>query len=253
MSVESRVGEGSCFRLRIPVRLGAKRNAGKRIRPNRITGLKPGQRTYDILVADDNTENRRILADLLSAAGFRVIEAENGKEAVSRFSERRIDLIFMDVNMDVMDGYEATKMIRAGAGGTDVPIIAVTANAFNETKENIMKAGVDKIIVKPFKEREIFAAVRRFLGIEYSYRSVKPAAGEISAEDLTDTLGALPSDLAERILAASRDLEIKSLLAAIDQVESISPAAAGYLRSIARKYQYETIIGIFRKAGPDDE
>jgi two-component system, cell cycle response regulator DivK len=117
-----------------------------------------------ILVVEDSDDNRRILRDLLTVAGYEVIEAHDGAEGVSRAEEHRPDLILMDIQMPVMDGYGATRLIKADPALRAIPVIAVTSYALSGDEEKARTAGCDGYIAKPFSPRLMLAKVREVLG-----------------------------------------------------------------------------------------
>ena len=116
-----------------------------------------------ILVIEDTEDNRRILDDLLSAAGFTVLEAEDGDIGVVKAAETRPDLILMDVQLPTIDGYEATRRIKADPETRHIPIIAVTSYAMSDEAARATAAGCDGYVSKPFSPRSVLALVRRFL------------------------------------------------------------------------------------------
>ena len=116
-----------------------------------------------ILVVEDTEDNRQILRDLLSMAGYDLIEANDGAEGVARASEHKPDLILMDIQMPVMDGYEATRRIKADPALKAIPIIAVTSYALSGDEEKARAAGCDAYVAKPFSPREMLAKVREML------------------------------------------------------------------------------------------
>ena len=117
-----------------------------------------------ILVVEDTEDNRQILRDLLSTAGYDMIEANDGAEGVARASEYKPDLILMDIQMPVMDGYEATRRIKADLALKAIPIIAVTSYALSGDEEKARSAGCDGYIAKPFSPRQMLAKVREIIG-----------------------------------------------------------------------------------------
>ncbi len=127
-----------------------------------IPSEKPAK-TARILVVDDNEINRIILSEILMDAGHEVMEASDGNEAVeivSKAKEGDIDIVFMDVQMPTMNGYEATRAIREGGYPlSGIPIIAVTANAFEEDKVNSLQAGMNGHLAKPVNPEEVFSAI----------------------------------------------------------------------------------------------
>jgi two-component system cell cycle response regulator DivK len=117
-----------------------------------------------ILVVEDTEDNRQILRDLLSMAGYDMIEANDGAEGVAKASEHRPDLILMDIQMPVMDGYEATRLIKADPALKAIPVIAVTSYALAGDEAKARAAGCDDYIAKPFSPRQMLAKVREILG-----------------------------------------------------------------------------------------
>ena len=108
-----------------------------------------------ILVVEDTEDNCRILRDLLSAAGYDMVEAHDGAEGVAKAAEHKPDLILMDIQMPVMDGYEATRRIKADPALKSIPVIAVTSYALSGDEEKTRAAGCDGYIAKPYSPRQI--------------------------------------------------------------------------------------------------
>lgn len=116
-----------------------------------------------ILVVEDQEDNRRILRDLLASAGYEIVEAVTGKEGVSMAQMHRPDLIIMDIQMPEMDGYEATRQIKANSALRDIPIIAVTSYALSGDDKKAYEAGCVDYITKPFSPRQLLAKIEEFL------------------------------------------------------------------------------------------
>jgi two-component system cell cycle response regulator DivK len=116
-----------------------------------------------ILVVEDQEDNRRILRDLLTSVGYEVIEAVTGEEGVSSAKSHRPDLILMDLQLPVLDGYEATRRIKADPALSHIPIIAVSSYALNGDDVKALEAGCDAYISKPFSPRELLAKIREYL------------------------------------------------------------------------------------------
>jgi two-component system cell cycle response regulator DivK len=117
-----------------------------------------------ILVVEDTEDNRQILRDLLGTAGYEMIEAHDGAEGVAQATEHRPDLILMDIQMPVMDGYEATRRIKADPALKSIPVIAVTSYALSGDEDKARAAGCDGYIAKPFSPRQMLAKVREVIG-----------------------------------------------------------------------------------------
>ncbi len=116
-----------------------------------------------ILVIEDHDENRRILRDLLTSGGYEIIEAVTGLDGVSMAEKERPDLILMDIQLPGIDGYEATRRIKANPALHRIPIIAVTSYALSGDDAQALEAGCDAYVAKPFSPRALLAKVREYL------------------------------------------------------------------------------------------
>jgi len=116
-----------------------------------------------ILVIEDQEDNRRIMRDLLTSAGFEIIEALSGKEGVAAAEAHNPALILMDIQLPDFDGYEATRRIKANPALTSVPIIAVTSYALSGDEVKAYEAGCDAYVSKPFSPRALLAKIREFI------------------------------------------------------------------------------------------
>jgi two-component system cell cycle response regulator DivK len=116
-----------------------------------------------ILIVEDQEDNRTILRDLLSRAGFDLIEAVNGEDGVALALSKRPDLILMDIQLPVIDGYEATRRIKSNAELKSIPVIAVTSYALSGDETKARAAGCDAYVAKPFSPRELLAKIREYL------------------------------------------------------------------------------------------
>ena len=116
-----------------------------------------------ILVVEDHEENRRILRLLLTKAGFELIEAETGEDGVRLAETERPDLILMDIQLPGLDGYEATRRIKANPALRPIPLIVVTSYALSGDDVKAFEAGCDAYVTKPFVPRQLLAKVREYL------------------------------------------------------------------------------------------
>jgi len=119
--------------------------------------------TKRILVVEDQEDNRQILRDLLANAGFEMIEAEDGQQALTQAAKHKPDLILMDIQLPLLDGYEATRQIKADPALKDIPIIVVTSYALSGDEEKAHAAGCDAYVAKPFSPRALLAKIREYL------------------------------------------------------------------------------------------
>ena len=118
-----------------------------------------------ILVVEDQADNRRILRDMLSNAGYELVEAESGEEALIAVEAQRPDLILMDIQLPVMDGYEATRRIRSKPELRSIPIIAVTSYALAGDEAKALAIGCNAYVAKPFSPRALLGKVREQLAL----------------------------------------------------------------------------------------
>ena len=116
-----------------------------------------------ILAVEDQEDNMQILRDLLTSTGYELIEAENGEEALAALEKQRPDLILMDIQIPIIDGYEVTRRIKANPALRSIPIIAVTSHALGEGEEKARAAGCDDFVAKPYSPRQLLAKVRQYL------------------------------------------------------------------------------------------
>jgi two-component system cell cycle response regulator DivK len=116
-----------------------------------------------ILLVEDQEDSRRIVRDLLAANDYEMAEAENGEEALAASKKERPDLILMDIQLPIMDGYEATRRIKADPSLRSIPVIAVTSYALSGDEEKARAAGCTDFIPKPYSPRQLLAKIRKYL------------------------------------------------------------------------------------------
>ena len=116
-----------------------------------------------ILLIEDHEDNRRIVRDLLTPAGYEVVEAVTGEDGVSMADSHRPDLILMDIQLPGLDGYEATRQIKANPDLRSIPIIAVTSYALSGDDVKAREAGCDAYVTKPFSPRALLAKIREYV------------------------------------------------------------------------------------------
>jgi len=116
-----------------------------------------------ILVVEDQEDNRQILRDLLTSADYEMTEAENGQEALEAVAKQKPDLILMDIQLPVMDGYEATRRLKGNPAYKDIPLIVVTSYALSGDEGKARDAGCDAYVTKPYSPRQLLAKIREFL------------------------------------------------------------------------------------------
>ena len=119
--------------------------------------------TKRILIVEEHEDARRILRDMLETTDYELVEAENGEQALAVVARQRPDLILMDIQLPILDGYEATRRIKADPALRSIPIIAVTSYALSGDEAKARAAGCDDFIPKPYSPRQLLAKVRQYL------------------------------------------------------------------------------------------
>ena len=198
-----------------------------------------------MLIADDIEDNRQLLAQLLAPVGFEIRLATNGMEAVQEFEAWQPHLILMDFRMPVMDGHEAIRRIRAAAGGKAPKIIAVTASAMDDNRQELMEIGADDFIGKPFREAELFHKIHVHLGVEYVYAEDSTASAKEETAELTpESLAGWPPDLIDAMREAVVTADLDQLLTQIQEGEARDPRTAQGLRRLAEGFQYQKLLDL---------
>jgi two-component system sensor histidine kinase/response regulator len=252
ISVISTVGKGSIFRFKLPVQEDSEENAAKKEAKQRVLCLKPGQNEIRILIADDRETNRQLLLQMLKVVGFATQYAVNGKEAVQMVQKWKPQVVLMDMAMPVMDGYEATRKIKASPNSRNTAIVAVTASAFEEDKKRILAAGADDYLSKPFKDAELFEIIGRLTGAEYLYEETSALKVSDTADDkvlMCKTVAALPPDLVNQMRAAVESADIDQLNDLVLQLAKGQPLLAKQIQEMAARYEYEALTEIFSPGG----
>jgi signal transduction histidine kinase/DNA-binding response OmpR family regulator len=211
IQVQSRLGQGACFWFEARFPLADAPQAGAAPALADIRGYAGERRR--LLVVDDNPDNRDLLRDLLLPLGFEIETAGDGREAVRLAQIVRPDLILMDLKMPVMDGHEATRLMRLIEPLKDAPIIAVSANNAEEARATSRLAGADDFVSKPIESDELLGAIGRALDLEWILADGARAAPQAEAEEEP----AVAPSRRLRILAAEDNSANKALLHAMLQ------------------------------------
>lgn len=203
ITVSSTLGKGSIFNFDIPLCLAQTDDVQTPQESRRIIGLVPEQPQYRILVVDDNQLSRLLLVKLLASTGFDVREATNGVEAIALWESWEPHLILMDMQMPVMDGYEATRQIKAreqeqwadeetkqrlipnppsNSKTRKTVIIALTANVFEKDRSVILSVGCDDFAIKPFQEEALFEKIARYLRVHYVYENPLVTNSQVTSQ-----------------------------------------------------------------------
>jgi len=245
IQVDSQLGVGSVFRFDIAIEEAAAEAVAARAEGHHVVGLRPREPRYRVLVADDDPTNRELLVQLLEPVGFSVRSVPDGKAALEEYEQWHPRLILMDMRMPLMDGYEATRRIRAMPGGADVAVVGVTASVFTEMRQGVFDAGVDEFVGKPFHESELFDKIAKLLGAHYVYEeeATTPEPETESAFN-AEALAALSGDLIDRIRQATVSADFDAVLELADEVGRTDQPLATGLRNLAVRFDSERILAV---------
>jgi signal transduction histidine kinase/DNA-binding NarL/FixJ family response regulator len=259
LMVRSTLGQGSTFCLEIPAEISPEGAQPLQQLERQIIGLAPDQPPFRLLIVDDKQVNRRLLVKLLSPLGFATREAADGEQAVEIWETWEPHLIFMDMRMPVVDGYEATRRIKATTRGQATVIVALTASALEEDRLVILSEGCDAYIRKPFREHELFDVLAKHLGVRYIYAeeaAVEPAGGLPTAQEQASlrSLASMPADWRKRLRRATVIGDLEQIGAAIDATgdSELEPEQAtilaNTLRDLAGEFEHDRILALIDQA-----
>ncbi|BCS99157.1 hypothetical protein DSLASN_47890 [Desulfoluna limicola] len=252
ISAERREEKGSRFRFDIQFDPADMTDITVKEPIRRVLRLQPNQPAWRILIVENNPESREVLKKLLTAVGFDVREAENGQEGLKLFDQWHPHLIWMDLKMPVMDGYETTRTIKSCPTGQTTKVIALTASSFDEQKADALASGCDDFISKPFGETDIFGTMEKHLGVRYLYEDDHPLAdtvisnGKAKALAGSEPLAMLPDSLLRELSDAAVACDVQKVASVIGQVRTIDGPIADALTDLANSFQYDEILDLIR-------
>jgi len=255
LTVESEPGKGSVFRFEMDAEPADTKVTAPVVAARHIVGLPPEVDKRRLLIVDDLEPNRALLSALLIPLGYEIREAVDGEEALEEFDSWQPHLVLMDIRMPVMDGCEATRRIKATERGQKTPILAVTASALEEERQEAMDAGVDGFIAKPFQADDLYEKIGAALAVDYVYAD--DVGGASSSESASDglnpeSLALLPPELVDALVEATEMGDMSTLLDLLDRVAELDPALAQGLRELAERYAYDELTGVFAGRGGCD-
>jgi len=247
IKVSSTIGRGTTFTFDVRVGLAEVARVETRQPARRAIGLAPGQPPCRILVVEDRAESRQLLVGMLESLGFEVCSAVNGQEAIVLWSTWQPHLIWMDMRMPVMDGYEATKQIKATRQGEDTVIIALTASAFEEERAIILQAGCDDFLRKPFREEVLLAKIAEHLGVRYVYEEDPPASPQPAAVpvDLTpEDLAVMPAQWVAQLRHAALSADDELILELLEEIPQANAALSCALADLVSNFRFDRLAGL---------
>jgi PAS domain S-box-containing protein len=252
ITVDSWLGKGTVFKFDIQTSAIEPDALPAQASSQRVVGLEAGQPKYRILVAEDKPESRQLLVELLTSVGFEVQQATNGQGAIALWQSWSPHLIWMDMRMPVMDGFEATKQIKA-AGDQAPVVIALTGSAFEEDRITALSTGCDDFVRKPFRAEMIFEKMAEHLGVRYFYglpqlrsesaeNASLPQQPILQPHELREALAGMPAGWVEQLHQAAIRVNAKQILKLIEQIPQANPHLANGLTHLVDNFCFEEIV-----------
>jgi len=263
ISVQSIVDQGTEFSFYIPYHpldqstlsaKGAEKSATNQD-SFRFMGLAANHPEYRVLVVDDRSDNRLLLVNLLENQGFLVQEAENGEEARQLWQSWQPQLIWMDLQMPIMDGYAATRWIRQQENLSQPVIIAITANVLEGDRHNILAAGCDDIVYKPFVEALLLQKIADHLPVQYQHQEVairypaQPLRNQekFSFTDWRELILLMPKDWNLKLYQAAQECSDDKMLELLQEIPPVHFSITEALAVLIKCFQFQEIIELIEK------
>jgi PAS domain S-box-containing protein len=241
VTVSSRPGQGSCFRFAFHARIARGGEVVHRSRMGNVQRLSAGQRAWRLLVVDDESANRDMLAGMLEAVGFTVETAVDAAQALQRICQMpEVDLVLMDKCLPEIDGYEAIRRLRELPKGAGLPVLIVTASGFADELQLALAAGADGYVAKPVRLDRLLAEIGNVTDVHYDYEPPAPYAPQIMREVGLEvpSMACVPRaqrELLDRALHRGDIHELRDLIAGM---EGEHAELAVELRVLVDTYEY---------------
>ncbi|MEM9538289.1 MAG: ATP-binding protein [Cyanobacteria bacterium P01_E01_bin.42] len=269
ISVRSVLEEGTTFIINLPVQLAAEEHLPQTIETKRAIALAANQPLYRLLVVEDRPENSKLLSKLLVSVGFEVRIAENGKEGVEVWEEWQPHFIWMDMEMPVMNGYDATRLIRKKekeiygdlVEEKSIPIVAITASAFEEDRDIVIAAGCNDFVRKPFKEAIVFDKMAQYMGVRYIYeassseeKSLEYGSSDRAEPDpknIQKELQELPIEWVHKLYQAALEADAEIVKILLEEIKDSQLQIVQTFSDWIENFQFENIIALVESTNQD--
>ena len=235
--VKSEVNVGTQFYFSINYEKVEEKNFVQKNEEKEIIGVKNENFTKTILVVDDIKENRDLIVLLLNSYRFKTLQANSGLEALKLYDEEKIDLIFMDILMENLDGLETTKQIRSKKNGKNIPIIALSANVYDEDKKEALKSGANDFLPKPVEEKDILLILEKYLKIELEYENEKNE----DKIDMKNEIKNLPKEFFEKLREMVLNMDNDGILHLLDE-HRVTVGLRNYINILLEEFKYQDLI-----------
>ena len=254
--VESELNKGTNVNFDIKISVAEAHDIQLPQSQHKAIAIAPNQPQYRILLADDKWESRHLMRNLLSPLGFEIREAENGQEAIAMWRSWQPHLIWMDMQMPIMDGYEATRAIRAAqTEETTCKIIALTASVFNNQRSAMLELGCDDFVSKPLREDYIFDKIAEHLGVVYVYADNDQLTAHSDPDLLRQELGdritneelaSLDNTWLVNLDLAARGADEEVIFILLEEIQTTHPNIAKVIIDLVENFQLEELINLIQ-------
>lgn len=257
IQVQSKPNQGSIFSFSIQVKHALSNTGLTKVTQRQekaVISLADNEPEWRILVVEDQLENQLLIQKVLKQVGFQVKIAENGKRGVELFQSWHPHFIWMDRRMPVMDGLEATRAIRELPGGDQVKIVALTASVFKDQRQEVMNAGSDDFVRKPYRPEELYDCMARQLDLHYRYADdfVQNQGVSDLPEFSTDELAQLSTVLAKKIYHAALIGDVQSLNELLQNLPKSQSSLITNMRKLADAYRFDVIMTLLKSSTEAD-
>jgi signal transduction histidine kinase/CheY-like chemotaxis protein len=242
--LKSKLGYGSEFYFSINYEKAQNENLLVFSKNINIIGMKNQNFGKTILVVDDIKENRDLIVQLLTFYGFKTIEASSGIEALEIFEnqkEEKIDLIFMDILMENLDGLETMKIIREKEKHINIPIIALSANVFEEDKKEALERGANDFLPKPVEEKEILIILEKYLDIKLEYEEMKNE----EKKDIFFELKNQPKEFFDKLNEQVLLMDNETILILIKEYQ-LSNDLQNHIENLIKEFKYQELMDLLK-------
>ncbi len=247
LELQSALGEGSIFSFSLDLK---ETSQSPELEDSGVIAIavKPGHEVTALIV-DDQLTNRLVLKEMLERAGFQVVEAENGRQAVERARELKPDMIFMDIKMPILDGYGAVKEIKEDPGIQSIKVFALTASAFSHDEKKILDAGFDGFLAKPFKQSRLYRLIKEKSGVELLYETAQESIPNSHPADLKPldfqlALWGLGKEGLEKLTEGALIGDYGALVKMAEVLEPTAPAFSQALKYAAESFNEGSITAL---------
>ena len=240
ISVIRNEGEGTIFRLNVRAQSAIKSDLSFKPPTERnVIGLEPDQLDYRILVVDDSKTNRKYMVHVLEKVGFQVEEAVNGREAVDVWLRWQPHMIWMDLRMPVMNGYEAIDRIKSHPSIQCPKIVLLTASTIEKERSQFTAPKYDDCVYKPYKDHTIFEKIAQHLGVRYIYDTIQPKKATLES---TADIKVMSPEWLDRAEQAAASLDADLLTTLLQQIPTEHSDLKQVLQKQIDNFDFEKII-----------